>query len=270
MMKPAFSYSGGKGRLLKYILPIIPEHQTYIEPFAGGLAVFLEKPRSKVEVINDLCSEVGNFYLYVKEHHDSLITELEWYLHSPDIFKKLMENKGLTELQRVARWYLLKVSSFSGFGDYYARDKRGFRGFCKEKHIPKIRELHERLQGVYIENRDWEAIINYYVSEDSFTYFDPPYCTGDPGTYDRFDPSDMERIRNKLYTIKGAWLLSCDGSDICREIFKDFECAEIAFKYSAGTNYTERPQKSEMLVACDALANRMHEVVNINNKKKGQ
>lgn len=41
-MNPVFPYSGGKRRLLKYILPVIPEHSTYIEPFAGGLAVFLQ------------------------------------------------------------------------------------------------------------------------------------------------------------------------------------------------------------------------------------
>ena len=75
-MNPIFSYSGGKRRLLKYILPVIPAHETYIEPFAGGLAVFLAKERCKVEVINDLNHEVGNFYLYVREHYESLCREI--------------------------------------------------------------------------------------------------------------------------------------------------------------------------------------------------
>ena len=48
--------------MLKYILPVIPAHDTYIEPFAGGLAVFLAKERVKVEVINDLNDEVSGFY----------------------------------------------------------------------------------------------------------------------------------------------------------------------------------------------------------------
>ncbi len=253
-MNPAFSYSGGKRRLLKYILPVIPEHDTYIEPFAGGLAVFLAKDRAKVEVINDLDNEVSGFYLYVREHLDALLSEMEWYLHSVEIFNRLLDNKGLTELQKVARWYLLKVSSFSGFGEYYARDNRGYRGFDKDKHVPLIKELHDRLQKVYIENRDWQKVVNYYDRDSAFIYFDPPYCTGDSGTYEAFSPNDMEMLRNKLYTLKGKWLLSCDGSDICRDIFTDFAKVEIPFKYSAGTNYSDRPQKSEMIVACDALA----------------
>lgn len=253
-MNPVFPYSGGKRRMLKYILPVIPQHDTYIEPFAGGLAVFLAKERAKVEVINDLNDEVSGFYLYVREHLDALLSEMEWYLHSVGIFNRLQENKGLTELQKVARWYLLKVSSFSGFGDYYARDPRGYRGFDKAKHVPAIKELHERLHGVYIEKRDWQQVVKFYDKESAFIYFDPPYCTGDSGVYDAWEPADMEMLRNGLYTLKGKWLLSCDGSDICREIFSDFAKVEVPFKYSAGTGDRIRPVKSEILVACDALA----------------
>ncbi len=60
-MNPAFSYPGGKRKMLKYILPLIPLHKTYLEPFAGGLAVFLAKERARVEVINDLNREIANF-----------------------------------------------------------------------------------------------------------------------------------------------------------------------------------------------------------------
>ena len=63
----------------------------------------------------------------------------------------------------------------------------------------------------------------------------------------------MEMLRNSLYTIKGKWLLSCDGSDIYREIFTDFAKVEVPFKYSAGTGDRIRPERFEMIVACDAL-----------------
>ena len=180
-MNPVFPYSGGKRRLLIYILPVIPEHSTYIEPFAGGLAVFFAKPRAKVEVINDLNAEDSGFYLYVREHLESLLAEMEWYLHSGHIYNRLRDSRGLTELQKVARWYLLKVSSFSGFGDYYARDSRGYRGCSRDRHVPQIRALHERLKGVYIERRDWQQVVDFYDNNDAFAYFDPPYCTGEVG-----------------------------------------------------------------------------------------
>ncbi|WYJ07018.1 DNA adenine methylase [Opitutia bacterium KCR 482] len=58
-MNPVFPYSGGKRRLLKYILPVIPEHSTYIEPFAGGLAVFLANPSATFGSKESLIGEVS-------------------------------------------------------------------------------------------------------------------------------------------------------------------------------------------------------------------
>mgnify|MGYP000216877373 CR=1 FL=1 len=51
-MKTPITYYGGKQTLLKYLLPLIPQHKLYCEPFFGGGAVFFAKPKSDVEVIN--------------------------------------------------------------------------------------------------------------------------------------------------------------------------------------------------------------------------
>jgi len=53
------AYIGGKRRIARRLLPLIPEHTTYVEPFAGGAQVFFHKPRSKVEVLNDLDHEIS-------------------------------------------------------------------------------------------------------------------------------------------------------------------------------------------------------------------
>ena len=235
--------------MLKHILPLIPQHETYIEPFAGGLAVFLAKPRVKVEVVNDFNREIANFYRYVHFHHDSLVAELEWYLHSRENFELLLKNSGLTELQRAARWYLLKVSSFSGYSDAFGRGRESFHGFDKNRHIPMIGELHDRLAGVYIENKDWEDVVQFFDRPEAFIYLDPPYCTGESEVYDAFSEFDMQRIRNRLDMVKGQWLLSCDDSPVCREIFGDLNLVSVPIKYSAGTTSANRPQKAELLVA---------------------
>ena len=55
-------YIGGKNRLATKIISLLPEHTTYVEPFAGGAQVLFHKPPSEVEVLNDLSFDVVNFF----------------------------------------------------------------------------------------------------------------------------------------------------------------------------------------------------------------
>ena len=59
-MKPPISYYGGKQRMASKIIPLIPPHTVYVEPFAGGAAILFNKPWPSVtnrdhyrEIIND-------------------------------------------------------------------------------------------------------------------------------------------------------------------------------------------------------------------------
>lgn len=88
-------WPGGKSRHLKYILPLIPSHHCYCEPFAGGLAVFLAKEPSRLEVINDQNGVLVALYRNAQYHVEEL-------------------QEGLTEIQRVARWLIRNKLSYGG------------------------------------------------------------------------------------------------------------------------------------------------------------
>lgn len=68
-MKTPISYYGGKQRMLKHILPLIPNHELYTESFCGGCAVLFAKEAVKCEVINDTNHSLVNFYLVAKRHY---------------------------------------------------------------------------------------------------------------------------------------------------------------------------------------------------------
>ena len=81
-MKTPISYYGGKLSLLSKIIPLIPEHSLYCEPFIGGAAVFFAKPKAKVEVINDINGEIVNFYKVLQDDFPALQKEICATLHS--------------------------------------------------------------------------------------------------------------------------------------------------------------------------------------------
>src|SRR5712671_3627168 len=76
------AYIGGKNRLAKQIISILPEHVTYVEPFAGGAQVFFHKAPSKVEVLNDLDFEIVNFFRCCQHHYEELVRYLNYCLIS--------------------------------------------------------------------------------------------------------------------------------------------------------------------------------------------
>lgn len=246
---PAFSHPGGKRRLLKHILPLVPPHKVYVEPFAGGAAVMLAKAPTRLEVINDLDEGMVTFYRYVKFHREALMAELAtWPGNSSRNFADLLANPGFTDLQRACRWYWLKVSSFGSQGSTWGRDRRAYHGFDAARHGRLIEQLAQRLQKVVIECRDWLDIVNWYDSPDAFFFFDPPYVDCGKTAYAPFKPADMTAVRERLDTLAGKWLLTCDDSPICREIFDGLPMVEMAIKYSLGAHSSAPKQSGELLV----------------------
>jgi DNA adenine methylase len=252
---PAFPHPGGKRRLLKHILPCIPAHRVYVEPFAGAAAVLLAKACAKCEVINDVDGDMVTFYRYVRWHKEALLAELAaWPGNSRRNFTDLLANPGFTDLQRACRWYWLKVTSFGAQGATWGRDRKAYHGFDPARHGRLIARLARRLQTVQIECRDWEEVVTFYDSPDTFVFLDPPYIECGKTAYRPFTVEDMTRVRLRLDKLQGTWLLTCDDSPACREVFAGLPYREMSIRYSLNKNSSAKVS-GELLILHPALAN---------------
>ncbi|MDR0535494.1 MAG: hypothetical protein LBG65_03965, partial [Puniceicoccales bacterium] len=68
-----------------------------------------------------------------------------WPGNSRDNFRVLFENHGVAELQRAARWLLLRLSSFGGKSGTCGRGRDSFTGYDPTVRIPLIRRLRPPL-----------------------------------------------------------------------------------------------------------------------------
>lgn len=211
--KTPISYYGGKQMMLNKIIPKIPDHRTYVEPFFGGGAVFFAKKTSSFEVINDTNSKLITFYRTLRDDFDNLKFRVDETFHSRAQHKTAGEiyKHGIEDELSIAWavWVQTNMSFScqigSGFG--YGRDEKcALKLFNKKERFTEA--LRERLRKVTIENNDVLKVIKTYDSPETFFYLDPPYLSSNQGHYSGYKAEDFRNLLDALSNIKGKFLLS--------------------------------------------------------------
>lgn len=253
-LKTPISYYGGKQMLLKYILPKIPTHQLYCEPFFGGGAVFFAKPKSETEVINDRNGEVINFFRMTQLRFDELEKEIRTTLHSRELYKKALEiyksPTKHTDLKRAwAFWTLTNQGFASMIGSWgFGRDSsREVSVANKREQFTKV--YSERLKVTQIENNDALKVLKRCDTPDTFFYCDPPYINTHQGHYKGYTETDYKELLETLSNIKGKFLLSGYPSEILSSYIKKkgWYCQSIQKKIAVSNRVNKT--KTEVLVS---------------------
>jgi DNA adenine methylase len=230
------AYIGGKNRLAKEIIALLPDHQTYVEAFAGGAQVFFHKEPSKVEVLNDLDFEIVNFFRVCQHHYQELVRYLNYCLISRRWYDLLAAEHpaSLTDIQRAGRFFYLQKNSFGGLVvkqhyHYGVIQRPNYN----PKRIPEIIEAaHQRLQGVQVESLPYEQILERYDRPTTLFYLDPPYWQRKLYKFN-FSDDDFKTLERRLHDIRGKFILSLDDHPRVREIFQNWHILETRLGYTA-------------------------------------
>ena len=247
MLKPPICRVGGKSKLRNTIIEMIPKHTCYVELFFGAGWVYFGKEESKVEVINDIDSELVNLFKTIKYHSPEIERLLQYEFSGRDIFEeyKNCSIEYLTEIHRAIRFLYLITQSFAGKGKVY-----GY-GTTKKpsQHIFKevLGEIRERLKNTYVENLSFEKIIDKYDREHSFFFCDPPYF--ETSGYDnKFGEDEHIILLDKLKKLKGKFLLTINDHPKVREWYKDFNIKEVEVNYSVSKEEKGRGKYKELII----------------------
>ncbi|GAA2112549.1 DNA adenine methylase [Kitasatospora saccharophila] len=181
-MRPPTPYFGSKASIAPWIVSLLPAHQHYVEPYAGGLSVLLAKTPSRMETVNDLDHELVTFWRVLRDRPDDLIraaaltpharAELDatWDPTDDDlelarrIWTRLTQGRSGTLRKTGWRHYIDPAGSATSMPGYL------------DAYRDRLAAAAERLMAVSLECRPaLELIAAYGRRPGVLLYVDPPY-----------------------------------------------------------------------------------------------
>ncbi|MHC1722525.1 MAG: DNA adenine methylase [Aminipila sp.] len=222
-MKTVLKYPGAKNRIAPWICSYIPEHKVYLEPYFGSGAVFFNKEPCHIETINDLNSDVYNFFKVLREHGDVLAEQIKLTPYCRDEYEKAYQTEENSQIEK-ARRFVIKCWQGFGCSNLY---KNGFRSGQQSNspdcakawnQIPeRLIEAAQRLKDAQIENLPALELIDRYNTADVFIYCDPPYLHETRKNYlykHEMMDSDHEALLIALINHPGKVLISGYENDM--------------------------------------------------------
>jgi DNA adenine methylase Dam len=188
-IKSPLNYVGGKYKLLKEIIPLLPDDiNTFIDLFGGGFNVGINVNANKI-TYNDLENHVVELLKYLKENNvDKLLEEIDSLI---DKYKLSKENaEGYLELREYYNegndspmlFYTLLCYSFNNQirfnskGQYnmpFGKNRSSFNPTLRQKFINFVEELHSKDCSFY--NLSFDKFEFDKLNNNDFVYCDPPY-----------------------------------------------------------------------------------------------
>ena len=262
------SYIGCKARIGKWIVPFIPKDiETYVEGFSGMFWVFYNMelknyPNLKTVVYNDFNKLNSNLFKCVKEH-EKLWEEISKYPcqqlnveNTPseysEMFKSIQKEifsndfviKDEADFVTAGKYVYVLCQIFSGskpetsnYVDYKGKYRCKVLIFLDKLKNPKYQEHFEKI--TFVENLDFEKVVEKYDSPTTYFYMDPPYWkTENYYSKHDFDVDDHKRLSNVLKSIQGKFGLSYYEFPQLNEWYpsnENFKWESKSFKKAAGS-----------------------------------
>lgn len=241
---PLLRYVGSKWMIADWITQFFPEHDCYVEPFAGSGAVFLRKPPSAIEVLNDLNSDLVNFYTVLRNQGPDLIQAIEL---TPFSRKEYLQSYQPADnpLEQARRFY---IRCWMSFGASEGR-RTGFRYQRNVNRGTSVTREWSRTEGLQFAAREFKSaiieslpaleIIQRYDTPRTLFYVDPPYVkksrSGGVGRnryLHEMNDDDHCQLAAALQQIKGTAIVSGYASELYDKLFTGWK----SFSKSTTTN----------------------------------
>ena len=236
--RPALRYYGGKWVIGPWIIEHFPEHESYIEPFAGAASVLLRKQPSSIEVYNDLDGEVVNFFKVLRERTDELLHALSLTPFARAELEAATE-PATDPLERARRTFILswqgrsrRVNQAAGWRYQRNTYSRSWAPPDDFAALERLYDVADRFRHVHIECSPAIEVIERFDQPRALFYCDPPYVAStrserwEQAYHTELSDEDHAELADVLGRIEGMAVVSGYPSELYDELFAGWERVE--------------------------------------------
>lgn len=262
VIKPPFTYFGGKCRIAAQIAALLPPHGHYVEPFAGSLAVLLAKPRSAHETVNDLDGSLMTFWKVLREQPADLERACFLTPHSRAEHEAAVTlDAGTGDLETARRVWVRLTQGRSGqlhhvTGWRHYQDPQGPTSMPAylTAYAGRLAPAAARLAGVSLESMPaLEIIARYGRHENALLYLDPPYLEsarqsagrGPSYRHELRTADEHEELAGALRNARAKIVLSGYASPLYDDLYSGWHRTE--FPAYTGNSRTGTARRAEVL-----------------------
>lgn len=187
-MKTPIRYFGGKGNMINTLVSYFPSarnYDTFVDAYGGSGVVLLNKPRTTMEVYNDLDQNVYSLFVVLRDpdlfHPFYEQCQLAFYDETTsETYEASLRTDELTLLERAFRfWYVSRTRRGGGLGGFMMnlairrRMSKSVSDFLSA--MDGLPALHARLSPVIVRRMDALKLIQELDFKRTLMYLDPPY-----------------------------------------------------------------------------------------------
>lgn len=236
MTKPLFIWAGGKNKMLKHYIPLMPSKriETYSEPFFGGGAMFLyviKEHNPKEVYVNDINQGLINIYRSVKDNLEEFCGYMNSYSEKYLPLSKEDRKKFYFDLRHKHAFDYEKWGTVKEASTLYFLMKTGFNGIWQINKNTNGRygtpsgllNQKDKVYDINILNY-WNEILTsrkvHLMCGDwsdvplcDFTYYDPPYRDSFANYNQPFPDTELEKLISNVENNANVWLANRDAGD---------------------------------------------------------
>lgn len=260
---PPLRYMGSKWMLADWIIAQFPSHDSYVEPYCGGAAVFFRKMPSRIETLNDLDGRISTFFRVLRNRTEQLVQAVDLTPYSRAEYD-LSFVPADDELEQARRFYVQSRMAYGGAQDKQ-RGWRSLKRWARHSSIPRewsrlegLLNAAYRLKHAQVECRPAIEVIREYDDPKTLFYIDPPYLQATRRRPDNryrheMDEADHVALAEVLHSVRGYVVLSGYQSELYARLYTDWRCLTKSTTTNGNSMATECLWLSPSISSLDAL-----------------